>query len=187
VCFGAKCIGIRTVSEACAELGLGRAAFFKLRAKALEGALRSIEPKPMGRPPKLTTEEGRRIAELEEEPRQHRLALQAAHVNEELALTMPFLAERLKLERDLKRLRGGERDAGNEVPRAADRPGTPEPDAQRANGAPPVAPVSRREKRHTERIKAAMEAKVMSASRPENAAPHRAKRDVEASSKRNAV
>jgi transposase len=99
--------GDHTVSDACAELGLGQAAFFKLRAKALEGALRNLEPKPMGRPPKLTTEEDRRIAELEEELRQHRLALQAAHVNEELALTMPFLAQRLKLERDLKRLRGG--------------------------------------------------------------------------------
>ncbi len=94
--------GEYTVVEASGSLGVSESAFFKLRTQALDGALKNLEPKPMGRPPKLATEEAKRIAELEVENDQLTVAVAASQVREELALAMPFLAERLKLNRDIE-------------------------------------------------------------------------------------
>ncbi len=97
------------IAGAAEELGVCQSAFYKLRTQAFEGALSSLEPKPAGRPPKLATEDARCIAELESEINRLKTMVAASHVREELALAMPFLAERRKssekLDKDLERLR----------------------------------------------------------------------------------
>jgi hypothetical protein len=73
----------------------------------------------MGRPPKLRTDADRRIAELEAELDRMKKVVTASQVREELALAMPFLAQRRKLTEELERLRG-EKSAGRGRPRAAE-------------------------------------------------------------------
>jgi transposase-like protein len=83
--------GRRTISEVCAELGIGEAAFHKLRARALEGALSSLEPAPAGRPPDAKPGQDSHLAELQAELQELRTQLQASRIREEIAITMPHL------------------------------------------------------------------------------------------------
>jgi transposase-like protein len=85
--------GERTVASACAELGMGEAAFHELRSRALAAALISLEPKPRGRPPRETAEEASRIGELEEENQHLKIDLRAAQIREEM-LMMPHLLKK---------------------------------------------------------------------------------------------
>jgi hypothetical protein len=87
--------GLKTVPEACAELGLGEAAFHEARRKMLQAAVVSAEPAPPGRPAAITTIDPVvaqvRIAELEVERNRLRVELEAARIREEIALVMPHL------------------------------------------------------------------------------------------------
>jgi hypothetical protein len=77
------------IAAACAELGIGKSAFFELRHRVLQAALEDLTPRPMGRPPKEVTPEEARIAELEKEITRLKLQLETAWVREELLLAMP--------------------------------------------------------------------------------------------------
>lgn len=100
--------GKLSIREACERLGIKEAAFYKMRTSALEAALARLEPKPMGRPPKVVTDADKRIDELKTEIKQLKTDVAASQVREELALTMPFLAQRRKqLDEEIDNLRAG--------------------------------------------------------------------------------
>jgi hypothetical protein len=86
--------GERTVRSACGELGVSEAMFHKLRSQWLEDALRSLEPKPKGRPRKERSPEETHTEELREQMKTLELELKAAQVREEIAVAMPYLARR---------------------------------------------------------------------------------------------
>ncbi len=99
--------GKLSIREACERLGIKEAAFYKMRTLALEAALARLEPRPMGRPPKVVTDADKRIGELETEIKQLETDVAASQVREELALPMPFLAQRRKqLGEEIEKLRG---------------------------------------------------------------------------------
>jgi transposase-like protein len=77
--------GQMTIAAACAELGIGEAAFHKLRQRALEAGIQGLEPKPRGRPPSKEKLEDERLKKLEQENEQLRLELIAADLREQLA------------------------------------------------------------------------------------------------------
>lgn len=78
----------KTIRQACMELGLSPAGYYKIRNAWMAEAVRILEPKPVGRPrknPQMPEEVARlkaRIKELEAE-------LEASRIREELALTLP--------------------------------------------------------------------------------------------------
>lgn len=88
--------GGKGIPDACAELGIGEAAFHKMRMKALQAALADLEPKPAGRPAKDVPEADRRIAELQARIVELRMDAEAARIREEIALAMPHLLARKK-------------------------------------------------------------------------------------------
>ena len=97
-----------SVREACERLGVKEAAFYKMRTSALEAALARLEPRPMGRPPMVVTDADKRVGELETEIKQLKMDVATSQVREELALTMPFLAQRRKqLDEEIENLRAG--------------------------------------------------------------------------------
>ena len=128
-----------TVAEACEQLGVGETAFRKIRAAALDGALKELEPKHVGRPRKVKTPEQEEIAKLQAEPvpadelqklqeRNKWLEeeLELSRVREELDVTMPFLAERRRRKAEGKKRRRRERRArtrGGSARRADDAAG----------------------------------------------------------------
>jgi hypothetical protein len=79
--------GGQSVQGACAELGVAGTRFHQLRQVALQAALHSLEPAPVGRPARAA--EDPRIASLHQEIRELRLQLQAASVRAELAAILP--------------------------------------------------------------------------------------------------
>jgi hypothetical protein len=81
--------GERTVGEASGELGIGEAAFHKLRRHAIEGAMAGLEPRPPGRPRSEDPGADGRVKELEEEILGLKIELRASQIREELALLMP--------------------------------------------------------------------------------------------------
>jgi transposase-like protein len=98
--------GNASVREACERLGVKETAFYRMRTSALEAARERLEPKPMGRPPRLRTEADRRIAELEAEIERLKKAVATSQVREELALAMPFLADNRKWREQFEEPRG---------------------------------------------------------------------------------
>ena len=85
--------GELTVDEACAELGIGKTAFFELRKRVLQASLADLEPKPVGRPRKETPAEDAEAERLKRENERLRDDLEIAHVREEIALAMPEVFE----------------------------------------------------------------------------------------------
>lgn len=86
--------GTLTVGEACDQLGIGEAMFHRLRAGVLEAGLTSLEPRPLGRPPRIVSSEQEQLTEM-----QHRLddlqsELQVAEVREEIARVLPHVTKR---------------------------------------------------------------------------------------------
>lgn len=98
--------GEKSIEEACAELGVEKSAFFKMRDRALVGALHGLEPRQVGRPRKEKTTDQERIEDLEEELQEMRIDLEAAYIREELAVAMPHVLipreERLQKEKERK-------------------------------------------------------------------------------------
>lgn len=80
-----------SVTQVCEALGIGEAAFHKMRVKAFEGALAGLEPKPAGRPPKEVSPEQEQIAALQRQLKYMELQLFASQVREEIALAMPHV------------------------------------------------------------------------------------------------
>lgn len=83
--------GELSVSEACKELGMEKSAFYRLREKALSGALSSLEPQEVGRPRTQQSEEQEYIEDLEAAMQVMRIELEASRTREELAISMPHV------------------------------------------------------------------------------------------------
>ena len=83
--------GLRSLKEACEELGISEARFHQLRDGALQGALSAVEPKLAGRPPDQLAQVDPHMAALEEEVKELRIDLRASQVREEIAALMPHL------------------------------------------------------------------------------------------------
>jgi hypothetical protein len=83
--------GELTIREACDRLGIEEAMFFRLRTQALQAGLARLEPRRAGRPPRPSSPESERIAELEDELQDTEHELKAMEVRLELAETMPQL------------------------------------------------------------------------------------------------
>jgi len=83
--------GEKTVDQACEELGMGPAAFYKLRDRTMQDAVRSLEPRPVGRPKKVESVDAKRLQALQEELFRLKFELQASRIREEIAVVMPHL------------------------------------------------------------------------------------------------
>ena len=86
--------GELSVADACNKLHISEARFHELRATMLRAAVKSLEPKPAGRPVQTHHPDSERILELEEQNLDLRVHLAAAQLREEIALVMPHLAQR---------------------------------------------------------------------------------------------
>jgi transposase-like protein len=91
--------GERSVKKVCEDLGIGEAAFYKLRARTLQEAVEGLEPRPMGRPPGEHSEASEKLGALEGEVARLERELEAARVREEIALALPELARGRKKKR----------------------------------------------------------------------------------------
>jgi hypothetical protein len=105
--------GSLSMEDACAELGIGPAAFHKLRSRTLQNALDSLAPRPMGRPPQEQSEEDGRLESLRAQVDQLRMELEASRLREEIALCMPHLLKN-----------GGEKKKAN-MKKVSGRKGSP--------------------------------------------------------------
>lgn len=85
--------GQRSIPEVCEELGIQESMFHRVRSEVLQTALDRLEPRPLGRPPRQTSPQDVREAELEEENLRLQLELKAADVRRELAEKLPRLAK----------------------------------------------------------------------------------------------
>jgi hypothetical protein len=97
--------GTMTVQEACAVLGIGRAAFNKLRQQFLFRATGLLEPRPRGRQRQEPTAAEIELARLKHEVAQLQLNLKAMQVREEIALVMPHLLQRGQAKARVKKTR----------------------------------------------------------------------------------
>ncbi len=81
------------VQQACRQLGISEPRFRQLRQQALTAALAGLEPKSIGRPPRVVSPEAERLAALEEERARQEVALRMAQVREEVALILPRVVQ----------------------------------------------------------------------------------------------
>jgi transposase-like protein len=86
--------GERSVEDVCHELGVGRAYFQELRAKALAGALAALSPNKPGRRPRTEEVPADELARLREEKAELEEELVAMLARAELAVAMPRLLQR---------------------------------------------------------------------------------------------
>jgi Helix-turn-helix domain len=86
--------GTRTVGEACDRLGIGEAMFHRLRAGVLQAGLASLEPRPLGRPPRIVSPEQERLLEMQHHLDDLQSELQVAEVREEIARVLPGVMKR---------------------------------------------------------------------------------------------
>jgi hypothetical protein len=80
-----------TIAEACGELGIHETMFHKMRCEVLQTALGRLEPRPLGRPPRVLTPQDLRFSELEGENLRLEIELKAAEVRRHLAENLPRL------------------------------------------------------------------------------------------------
>ena len=76
------------------QLGVGRTQVLALRRQALVGALDALTPQPVGRPPRVTGQTAPEVARLQARVRELEVAVEAARVRTEIALTLPWLLRR---------------------------------------------------------------------------------------------
>ena len=81
--------GTTRVKEACARLGICAQRFEALRACAVRAGIAALEPRPAGRPARVTPESAIEVARLEERVAQLEAELQAAQVRAQLAGHVP--------------------------------------------------------------------------------------------------
>lgn len=86
--------GSKPIARACEELGIGEAMFHKLRTEWLEEAVKLLEPKALGRPPKAKAAGVDELARLEEENARLERELKASELKSDLARTLPHLLRR---------------------------------------------------------------------------------------------
>ena len=79
--------GEQTVEEACRELGIERAYFQELRARALTAALAGLAPRAPGRPPRASEASADEVSALRHENEELRNELQIEKVRLDLALS----------------------------------------------------------------------------------------------------
>ena len=77
--------------EACQQLGIAETRFHQLREIALQSALTAIEPRPAGRPSRLSSSAAEQIRALQVRVQELEQALHEAQVREEIALVLPHL------------------------------------------------------------------------------------------------
>lgn len=99
----------RSVGSACEELGIGQAAFFKLRTRTLQEAVEGLEPRPLGRPVIKNAESEEELEGLRSEVAVLRRELEAARVREELAIVLPRLGAETTEKKTAKRKRRARR------------------------------------------------------------------------------
>ena len=85
--------GSLTIAQACAELGIGRTQFHKLRWRVLESAVEGLRPRPRGRPRAIAVE-SLEVQQLQARIRELEDALKTTALRSEIALTMPHLLDR---------------------------------------------------------------------------------------------
>ena len=102
-------VGEKQIDDLCAELGIGKTAFYELRNRLLQAALEESEPKQPGRPRQELSPEQAENERLRAEVEKLRMDLEVAYVREEIMLAMPHLFEPLKKKR-LKEQEQRERD-----------------------------------------------------------------------------
>jgi hypothetical protein len=90
----ATVVGDLSVAEACAQLGVRRSRFHALRQQVLRGALEAASTRPRGRP-RTRVEEPSTVQALRARIVDLELALRTTQLRSEIALTMPFLLDRL--------------------------------------------------------------------------------------------
>jgi hypothetical protein len=90
----ATVVGHLSVAEACAHLGVRRSRFHALRQQVLRGALEAASTRPRGRP-RTRVDETPTVRALRERIVDLELALRTTQLRSEIALTMPFLLDRL--------------------------------------------------------------------------------------------
>jgi hypothetical protein len=88
--------GALPVAEACRTLRVSPALFHRKRMAMLAAALRSLAPRPPGRPVRKAPEEERRVRELEEKIERLEEDLAFTRAREELALLVPWTRRREK-------------------------------------------------------------------------------------------
>jgi len=88
--------GERTVVDACKELGLCEARFYRFRRDCLEQSLASLEPGPTGRPRKEATISAKELQSLKAENDALRQQVEALQVCEEIALSAPRVLKRAR-------------------------------------------------------------------------------------------
>jgi hypothetical protein len=85
--------GRLTIEKACRQLGIEHAMFYELRTEVLKAGLARLEPRPMGRPRRLTSIDCQQNAELQGRVEQLESELKLAAVREEIARVMPYRSE----------------------------------------------------------------------------------------------
>lgn len=78
-----------SVVEAAERLGISEAMFYKLRNRVLQVALEDLEPKPIGRPPQVASDEERARAALQQKVAELEREVAAQSVRLELAQVLP--------------------------------------------------------------------------------------------------
>lgn len=78
--------GDRTIPDAGEILNLGESRFHVIRQEALQAALAAMEPKPIGRPPKLRAADSDALEKLAEQNRQLQRQLLGVGAQRDLAL-----------------------------------------------------------------------------------------------------
>lgn len=78
----------KTVWQACEELRLSQAGFYKVRGAWMAAALLLLEPKSVGRP-RRTPQIPEEVAKLKARIRDLEAELEASRIRDELALTLP--------------------------------------------------------------------------------------------------
>jgi hypothetical protein len=86
--------GQLTIEQACRQLEIKPAMFYRLRTEVLEAGLARLEPRPMGRPPQSVTAEQRKYEELQLQLEEAQDELKIAQVREEIARLMPHLVQK---------------------------------------------------------------------------------------------
>ena len=79
--------GTCRIGEACARLGVCEQRFEQLRTRVLQAGLDSLEPRPAGRPPRVTAVA--EVAALEAQVAALEIELRAAQVRADIALALP--------------------------------------------------------------------------------------------------
>jgi transposase-like protein len=86
--------GDTRVVDACKDLGVCEALFYRFRHDCLKQSLQSLEPKCMGRPRKDASVAAEELQRLEAQNEALRRRVEALEVREEIALSAPGLLSR---------------------------------------------------------------------------------------------